>query len=162
MVRALGVSPAEMQPHPVRRYALQSVVDDLHVQLDDLDELVFRQMRELGHSGHGQVRTVYLQQQARFGDGLIFVLHHVGQGVKVCFLGGVEIVGQEIGDDSGGSRCHEKLFRLSPVRRGFQAADVPLDGGPITPGDGPGAGRLGDVPGGWTLLHGELGKVFIV
>ena len=39
VVRALGVAPADVQAHALRVDALEGVVDDLDVHLDDLGEL---------------------------------------------------------------------------------------------------------------------------
>ena len=77
----LGVAPAHVQAHPVGRYAGQGVLQDLHVHLDYLDELLLTEVRELGDPGHGQVGTIDLEQQPGVDDGVVVVLHHVGQGV---------------------------------------------------------------------------------
>ena len=78
---AFEVAPAQVHPQLFRRQTIQGMVQHLHVQFHDLFELVDCQVAELGVSAGGQVRAVDLEKKAGIYDGVVLVLHYVGQGV---------------------------------------------------------------------------------
>jgi hypothetical protein len=58
-------------------------------------------------SAHGEVGTVDLQQDAGFGDGLVFLPHRVGDGVEIGLLARIVIVAEEQSHHAGRGRAHE-------------------------------------------------------
>jgi hypothetical protein len=55
------------------------VVQDLNVGLGNLHEILVADIRKHQMAGHGQVGAVDLKQKAGLVDGVVLLLHHIGQ-----------------------------------------------------------------------------------
>ena len=81
------------------------MVERLDVGLGDLEELRVAQLGEGQMAAHGQVRAVDLEHEAGLVDGVVLLLHDVGQPGQVGLAGRVVLVLQEVGDDAGRGRA---------------------------------------------------------
>ena len=75
----LIIAPTQMHPDVVGRYVRQSVVQYLNVGLGNLHEILVADIRKHQMADHGQVGTVDLKQKAGLADGVVLLLHHIGQ-----------------------------------------------------------------------------------
>jgi hypothetical protein len=102
MVGTAGARPADVHAHPVGGDVRDGVVENIHVHLGYLPELLQGQVRELGVPTEGEVGTVDLEDEASLHDGLILALHHVGQRVEVRRVVWIVPVLEESTDLAGG------------------------------------------------------------
>ena len=71
----------------------------------------------------GQVRIVDLEVQAGVGDGLVLLVHGVGDGEQELLVGRVVLVAQPVLDGAGRDRGQEALD-VQALQRGLQVGDV--------------------------------------
>ena len=72
VMRALVVSPADMQPHPIARNGPQCLVDRADDEFDEADEVAERAVAVGRVPLKGEVRAIELQQEAMADDCLVF------------------------------------------------------------------------------------------
>ena len=71
------------------------MIERLDVQLRALAEFRQAQIGVLDVPAHGEVGAVDLQDEAGFGDGLVFVPHGLGDGVDIALEVLVVVVAEE-------------------------------------------------------------------
>src|SRR5882724_561787 len=135
-VRPLAIPPAQVQAHAVRRDTLQSIVDRGDVLRDELAVVREGLLGELrAVPGHGEFRTIELEEEAGLDDGPVLVLERVGDRIDVCLVCGIVVVGEIEPDLAGRYSGQEHLGRGDPLEGGQQGRDVLLDIGIAPPGD---------------------------
>jgi len=109
-MRTLEVSPAQVQPHAIFRNAFQRVIHGFDVHVGNRPEVVDALAREdVQVPTHRQIRRIQLQDETRVDDGTVFMLHGIGHREDVRLVVGVVVVLQEVPDNPGRSRGHERV-----------------------------------------------------
>ena len=84
MMRAFVIAPAHMHAKLLRRNTRERMIERLDMELRALAEFRHAEIGILNVPAHGEIGAIDLQNEAGFGDSLVFVLHRVGDGVNVA------------------------------------------------------------------------------
>ena len=118
------VAPAEVHADALGGYIFQGGVERFDLARCGDAKMGRILITEADVTPHSQIRTVDLQQQAGFGDALVFHFHDIDQGGEVVFFAGVILVGLEDGDDAGRSGVHESFAGAGGFSGRAQVGDV--------------------------------------
>ncbi len=130
--RHLPVSPADVDPHRLRRDVGDCVVERLDPERDLAAKLVDRRP----HDGKSQVRAVELEEDARTVDRLVLLPHLRCDRLQVGLVARVVAVRKEHRDHPGRGGAHEEALRLRLAGRRLEVLDVLLDCGEVLVRDG--------------------------
>jgi hypothetical protein len=120
----LVVAPADVDAHPVLRHVLKRVVQRLDMGGRDLHELLVGQVREQHVAAEREVGAIELQVEASGHDGLVFLLHRIGERGEIGLPRRVVIILQEQADNAGACGVHEAPFDPVRLHRGLQIRDI--------------------------------------
>ena len=125
-MRPLVIAPADVNPHTGRIDVAKRVVQRLDMHGRDLNELVVAEISEQHMARERKVRTVELQIEAGTDNGLVFLLHRIGQRREIGLARGVVLVLQEQRDHTRRSRIHKAASGTMRCHAGLQIVDVGL------------------------------------
>ena len=100
-VRAVPVPPAAMQPHPVRRYAVERRVQGGDMQFHRLQEHSKRLVLEHHRPLHSEIGRIDLEDKAAIDNDPVFLGHFRRQGEDVLLVSVVMGVMQARRDNAG-------------------------------------------------------------
>ena len=133
VVRAFPVAPADVQPHPIARKAVQGTVQRRHVLLDQLGELGVRGVLVEQDTLHREIGRVDLQDETRVDDPAILDLHLARDRIEIVLMRRVVRVQHRRRDDARRRRVHEQLAEAGFHRRRqpLVARDLAVDRGRV-------------------------------
>src|SRR5215472_1534962 len=100
MVRAFVITPAEVQPQPVLRDALQRVIERFDVEPRLFTEFRKAQLGILDVPAHCEIRAIDLQDQTGLRDSLVFLPHRLGDREQVGLLTRIMTIVEKQRDDA--------------------------------------------------------------
>src|SRR6185437_7496428 len=95
MVRPFVVSPAQMYSHPIFRNICKRMIKRLDMQFELFAKFSDGRIGELDMAAHRKVRTIDLEDQAGFVNGVILSLHRVGERSQIGLVGLVVVITQK-------------------------------------------------------------------
>ena len=152
VVRSGVVAPAHVQPHLVRRQALDRLVHRL-----DRHRNIFLHVGRAALAGpavraHREVGRVELEVEAGVDDRLVFRRQRLRGIGEIGFVGRVVLVGKIEQHLPGRHRRHERIVRISArAERCLEVGDVALDRVGVAQRDRPFDIRHHQVPAGFVL-----------
>ena len=114
VVRPFVVAPAQVQAQAVGGDVPERVVERFDIGLGDLHELSRAEVGEGQMAPHRQVRAIDLEHESGLVDGVVLLLHDVGQVGQIGLTARVVLVAQEMRDDAGRGGGHERLGAAAP------------------------------------------------
>ena len=136
MMGSFIIAPAQMQARLLRGHVFQRVIQRLDLCLRRLLEARRIHAAEQDMPTHRQIGAIHLQDQAGFGDLLVFYFEHISQRPKIFFFCWIILVGLKAGDDARRCRIHEGFIRARFFFRRQQVGDVLLQRAKIFDRDG--------------------------
>ena len=124
----------------------------------DLQELRVADLEEREVPPHREVRTVDLEHESGPVDRIVLLCHEVGEARQIRVTARVVLVLQEVRDDAGRRRRHERVGWLGRLQRCLEVRYVLLDRRAVLPLDRPVARRPHDRRAPLTA-RGRLGEV---